>query len=40
VEPERTASHYERRLHPFWALSRNTRHFQNAAEQLGFSEVI
>ena len=40
VEPEAIASHYERRVHPYCALFRNTPLFRRAAEQLGFSEVI
>ena len=36
VEPERIAGLYERRLHPFCALFRNTALFRRVADQIGF----
>ena len=39
VKPDAFANLYERRLHPFCALFRNTPLFQRTAEHLGFSEV-
>ena len=39
VEPDRIAALYERRLHPFCALFRNTPLFRRAAEHIGFSCV-
>jgi hypothetical protein len=39
VEPDRIANLYERRLHPFCALFRNTPLFRRVAEQIGFSCV-
>jgi hypothetical protein len=36
VEPERIANLYERRLHPFCALFRNTPLFRRVADQIGF----
>jgi hypothetical protein len=36
VKPEQFATVYERRLHPFCALFRNTPVFRRVAEQIGF----
>jgi hypothetical protein len=40
LEPERIANLYERRLHPFCALMRNTPLYRRAVENLGLSECI
>lgn len=37
TEPDRIANLYERRLHPFCALFRNTPLFRRVAEHIGFS---